>query len=664
MSGFDKIGFDTDVAKTKQAGLPVQPMKQSLSDQKGSIVSMNKRKKIGKISFRVPKKVWIAVGVVAILLGLMGIPAYATYQSGLKTYRESKLIGKALNTQNITLASDEVDKTKKYLKETQNNFRYLLPLKFVPLLNWYYNDAEHVLQAGVYGLDTVKTALTALEPHADILGLKGEGSFSGGSAEDRIRTAVLATSKITPEIDKIAASLEKVQKEIDGIQTWHYPSLLFGKKIHDGISALKDTTDEAATFTTDAKPLVKALPSLMGEAEEKKYLILFQNDKELRPTGGFITAYAVFRVDKGVIHIDRSDDMYKLDDSIPSSAKSAAPEALQKYLKVNTLNLRDTNISPDFITSMDQFRSLYDKASAGVKVDGIIALDTDVLVKTIKILDDQVEAGGMTFTTKQDPRCDCPQVIYELENNISRPVGYIRSDRKSIIGDLLNAILVKALSSSPKIYWGPLFQTLIAETNQKHILFDLYDTEAQKGIYALNAAGRIKDVKGDYLHINESNFSGAKVNIFLKHTVDTTYAIAGDGTITKTVTINYKNPYPASDCNLERGGLCLNAQYKGWVRIYVPKGSELVDSKGSTVKVTTYDELDKTVFDGLASVRTEGVGSFSVTYKLPFKMDGRTLPLLIQKQPGLVDPEYTISVNGKKQESFPLLTDKELEVRK
>jgi len=673
MSGFDKIEF-TEQKSTAGTSNPIRSgQKKSTVDFAGqqsqtsqrvnNISSMARRKKTGSKKISIPpKKAGIIALVVLLLLTLTGIPAYATYQAGLKTYREAKLIGKALNKQDISLASKEIDKTKKDLAETQRNLGFLIPLKFVPLLSWYYNDADHLLKAGDHGLETAKIAVDALEPNADVLGLKGEGTFSGGSAEDRIKTAVMATSKITPQIDKIAASLVLVQKEVDAIKPWHYPKFIFGNKIQTQLSSLQETTDQAATFVTDAKPLVKALPSLLGESESKKYLILFQNDKELRPTGGFITAYAIFKVDKGVITIEKSDDIYKLDDTIPN--KPAAPAPLQKYLKVYTQNLRDTNQSPDFLESMTLFKEMYGRASGKTDVDGIIALDTDVLVKTIKVLDDQVTADGTTFTTKIDPRCDCPQVIYELENNISRPVNYIKTERKSLIGDLLNAILVKALSSSPKIYWGPLFQTLIAETNQKHILFELYDTEAQKGIMALNSAGQIKDFTGDYLHINESNYSGAKVNIFLQRAVESKYDVDKDGAVTKTVTINYKNPYPASDCSLERGGLCLNSTYKGWLRVYVPKGSELVDSKGSQVKVTTYEDLGKTVFEGLVSVRTQGVGSFSVTYKLPFKMDKRTMPLLIQKQPGTVADPYTIIVNGKTEETFPLKTDVETEVTK
>ena len=50
-----------------------------------------------------------------------------------------------------------------------------------------------------------------------------------------------------------------------------------------------------------------------GKGERKKYLILFQNDNELRPTGGFLTAYAVVFVENGKVSPEKSDDIYELD---------------------------------------------------------------------------------------------------------------------------------------------------------------------------------------------------------------------------------------------------------------------------------------------------------------------------------------------------------------
>lgn len=647
MNGFDKIEFNKKDSPKKQ-------------EDNIAMKSDNKKNKLRKkLSFAI-----IISIIVLILIGfLISIPVYNVYNSGLKTYREARILFDAVKKQNIVVASEELVKTKKYLQETQKSLNTLSPLKFIPILAWYYNDADHLITAGSKTLDSAGIAIEAIEPYADVLGLKGQGSFTSGPAEDRIRTAILTASKITPKIDDISVSLSEVEKEMDQIDPAHYPGFLFGNKIQSQLSTIKSFSKNGVAFVNEARPLIKVLPSLLGESEEKKYLILFQNDKELRPTGGFITAYAILRVDKGVIHIDKSEDIYSLDDSIPG--KPSAPEPILKYLpKVYKFNLRDSNLSPDFIESMKTFNSLYDKAGEKVKVDGIISMDTSVLVETIKILDDKITAGGLTFNTKNDPRCDCPQVIYELEDNISRPVNYVKVKRKGLLGELLQALMTKALSSSPKIYWGPLFQTLIAETNEKHILFYLFDKDAQSGIEALNAAGRIKNFDGDYLHINQTNFSGAKVNIFLKEEVENNYDIKSDGTITKTVVIRYKNPHAPSDCNLERGGLCLNAEYRDWFRIYVPKGSKLVESKGSQVKISTYEELDKTVFDGFLTVRPQGIATLTLTYALPFKLASNSpLPLLIQKQAGTYNNKYTVTVNGKTKDAFELLTDKELKLK-
>jgi len=232
------------------------------------------------------------------------------------------------------------------------------------------------------------------------------------------------------------------------------------------------------------------------------------------------------------------------------------------------------------------------------------------------------------------------------------------------LGSLLYAIMDKALKSSPGQYWGPLFQDMFTKISEKHVLLYLYNEQAQDGVEALNAAGRIKPFEGDYLHINQTNFGGAKANLFVKESVTQDLKVEGDGTVTKNLTINYVNPHAPSDCNLERGGLCLNAPLRDWIRIYVPKGSELVDFKGSEVKMTSYEELGKTVFEGFLTVRPKGKATFSISYRLPFKVaKDSPLPLLIQKQPGTDDNEYTIVVKGKEIDKFPLLTDREIKIR-
>lgn len=656
MDGFEKIELSPSSPKVTTSS-PIDTQQPT---------ALNRKSRFSRLGRLRSKKVYVGLLVFFLLfLLLVVIPSVLTIISAKKTYAQVKVTMDAVKKQDIELAGQELKKTRESLKDTQGKLSMLFVMRFIPGPNIYYNDARHLVNAGFHGLDAAEVFVESIEPYADVLGLKGQGSFSGGSAQERIETAVKTMDKVTPKIDDIAENLKLAQKEIDGVNPDHYPAFIAGGKVKNGMITLRTTADEGVAFIDEARPLIKVLPNLLGEPKEKKYLIVFQNDKELRPTGGFLTAYAIFRVDKGVVHVEASEDIYTLDDSIPNSDKESAPEPIATYLpKVPNFNLRDTNLSPDFQESMKTFRELYAKAGRYQDVDGIIAIDTHVLVSVMNILGD-IQVGGKTYSVKNDPRCECPQVIYELEETADRPIQDFRStERKSIIGDLMYEIMNKAFSSSPKLYWGPLVQTGFSEIAKKHVLFSLENPDAQKGLLAVNAGGRIVPFDGDYFHLNEANFGGAKSNLFVEQNLAQEYKVSSDGTITKTVTVNYKNSHKPSDCNLERGGLCLNAPWRDWFRVYVPKGSKLIDSSGSEIKMKTSEELGKTVFEGFLTVRPLGIGRLTLTYTLPFKLEkGSPLPLMIQKQPGTENDEYTIKSKEKTVEKFILDQDKTLKLK-
>lgn len=653
MDGLKKIDFALEKDQSK-----INPIKSSPTVHKSNIMS---KRKLNFGAIRTNRKLQIALGVLVVLFlfVVFGVyfPALRVYKSAKITYADAQAASWAIKTQNVSLASDQLAKTKVDLEKTQKDLSAMGYLAFIPVANFYYNDAYHLTQAGQHGLNAATILVDSIKPYADVLGLKGQGSFVGGTAQQRIETAVKTIGKITPRIDDISKELTIVRTEIDQVNPNHYPSFLAGKKIRSSIDNLRNLTDQSVSIITSAKPLIKILPEVLGEPKEKKYLILFQNDKELRPTGGFITAYSIFRLDSGIVHVDNSSDIYDLDNTISNKPKAPAP--ILKYLpKVSELNLRDTNLSPDFKVSMDEFTKMYKTAGNYKDVDGIIAVDTHALVSAMNVLGD-ISVGGSTFSTKTDPRCDCPQVIYQLEVYADQPAQIVKENRKGIIGELMYAIMNKAFSSSPKQYWGPLFQTMLTEMNEKHVLFNMENQDAQKGFEGLNAAGRILSIDGDYFHLNEANFGGAKSNMFVAEAVNQDYSLQNDGTIQKTVTVDYKNPYAPSDCNLERGNLCLNAVLRNWFRIYVPKGSELISFKGSEVKMITYQELGKTVFEGFLEVRPQGATKLTVTYKLPFKLGSKSnLPLLVQKQGGTGDWAYTLTAGGRTLEEFKLSTDK------
>jgi hypothetical protein len=189
----------------------------------------------------------------------------------------------------------------------------------------------------------------------------------------------LTLDSIVKDVDSIAEDIDQARIRVDKINAQRYPETFRGVKLRSTIEKGITQFDGVASLFVDAKPFLKNLPEFLGAKEEKTYLILFMNDKELRPTGGFLTAYAIFKVNKGKFEVARSDDIYTLDASIAKHPK--APEKILAYHKgVSQFYIRDSNLSPDFAESNKLFDGLYQLSSQKVKYDGIIAMDTYVLV--------------------------------------------------------------------------------------------------------------------------------------------------------------------------------------------------------------------------------------------------------------------------------------------
>jgi len=597
----------------------------------------------------------LVVFLVFLVLGVI-LPAKAIYDSGMETADFAKKAIRAAKDQDITKAIEGIKKTKKSLAKTEENYQRLGWTKLLPFFGNYYKDGQRGLIAAKHGLNAAETSALAVEPYADLLGLKGQGSFVGGSAEERIKTAIGTLDKMIPKLDEIEKELLAARKQLIEIDPDRYPKEIRGQKVRSELKQYLAMADEGILGISEAKPLLKALPKLMGEPKEVRYMVLWQNDKELRPTGGFITGYAIFRIEHGIVHVDESGDIYDLDDKMGTNIK--APEPIAKYhINVPYWHLRDSNLSPDFYESMQDFEKLYKYVGDDRKYAGIITVDTWFLLDIMKILG-PIEIGGVKYTTENEPLCDCPQVIYKLEEYADKPVGYERKSRKDLVGVMLYALMEKALGSSPKLYWGRLFQTGLDALSRKHVLVYLKDRDAQKGIEALGFGGRIKDYDGDYLHINDANFAGAKTNMFTKHYIEYDVEIKDDKLVKK-LKITYKNPYPWSNCDLEAGELCLNGRLRDWVRVYVPEGSKLIKITGSQIKSKNNKDLGKTFFEARVDVDPETRRVLEFEYESPLLVKDGEYKLLIQKQPGTEGHEMIVRVEGF-EEKFNLTTDKEL----
>lgn len=592
--------------------------------------------------------------LLVVVYGLLTVVVAISLRQAVKSTAK---VAEAAKAQDLDGIKKSIGNAKGDFSRTKVILAAFTPLRVIPVLGWYVADAQRGASAAVAGLSATQTLAEAVTPYADVLGLKGKGTFLGGTAQERLSSVVETLSKVTPQLDSVGKDLTIVRKNVDQIQSWRYPNFL-PKKPGEKIDNAKNAIDEVETFITEARPLIEVLPEIMGQNKEKKYLILIQNDKELRPTGGFITAYAIFRVNKGSIQSEGSEDIYHLDATLKKQI--SAPDPIRKYLEVNSLHLRDSNLSPDFVSSMNLFQDLYASSSAKKEYDGIIAVDTQFVLNLIDVLG-PIEALGQKFTADKVDACACPQIIYELEKYADEPVSYEKDDRKGIIGVLMQQIMSKTFEA-PQSKWPNIISTMLASLQQKNILLYFKDAKSQTAVEKVNFAGRIYEYDGDYLHINETNFGGAKSNLYIEEKVKMQVKKDKDQ-LNKKVTIEYKYPRKGDNCNLERkGGLCLAGIYRDWIRIYVPKGSKLIKSSGIEVLLTSSEELDKTVFEGFLTIAPEKTAKLEFEYTSPVKVD-KEYKLLIQKQPGNPGHSYEIDAFGKKQKAFPLAQDKELIVK-
>jgi len=630
----------------------------------------DKPKKAFIIRSRKFKKAYVILTVVILFILFIGGLLLNVFLKGKKVISDAYQLQDAVKSQDIANINTKLADIKISLSSLQSSYKLVSWIKFVPFVGGYVSDGNHLINAGVYGVELGQITLQTIEPYSDLIGLKGGQQASDGekTAADRIDFIVKTIPSLMPKMDEISAKANQVKEEVDMVNPDRYPENIAGKNIRSSLQKGIDLVDNATRLITDGKPLLENAPYFLGIDSERTYLVIFQNDKELRPTGGFLTAYSIMNVNKGKFQPVSSNDIYNIDAKYLPSIP--APQPIIDYIKgpyilSKNLRLRDMNWSPDFYESMNLFTKEAQKV--GVKeIDGVIAVDTQLLVNLLDVIGPVGVPGFGNFTTEEVPECGCPQVIHELESfadvegpivwdPVSGKVVYTppnSDNRKKIIGPLMNSILSNAMGQ-PKEKIPALSEAIFNSLMEKHVLFYMLGEDQQKAVESFGIAGRLSDTQGDYLYINDANLGGRKSNLYVTQEVSEDISISADGTVEKTVTITYNNP--------EKQDGWLNSVLPNWVRIYVPKGSNLITFEGVENQQEPYEELGKTVFAGYFELRPQGVAKVTVKYSLPFKVD-KTYNYLLQKQPGKDSILYNINI-GKKEEEFILKSDITLKYR-
>ncbi len=618
-----------------------------------------------KSSFKPWMKVLLVICIILLAVaGGVAIVGFKASQVAIKLRSQSedaKILGNsaytAFKAQNLPEAETKLKEVKTKVDEMETTYQELAVYGKMPLFSGYFQDGEHAFKAAKASLNGGEKALAAITPYADVLGFKGEGTFTGGTAENRIKMLIETLDKVMPVFDEINTEFKIAEQELAAIDSNRYPEQFKDMKIRSQIVDAQNMAKTTIATLEEFRPVLAQLPDIAGgKGQRKKYLILFQNDNELRPTGGFLTAYAVVYIENGKVTPEKSDDIYELDKKF--TKKIPIPEKLGKYLVTEKLfHMRDMNTSPDFKTSMDLFYSHYKTIKTEPdNIDGIIAIDTQMLTDLVSILGPVEIAGYGTFSAENDKHCDCPQIVYALSEIITRPTPYLRVDRKGILGPMMQSILAKTYGANKQV-WPKLFETAWKGVEGRHIQMYFMDEKAQAAAEAVNGAGRmIAPTNGeDFLAIVNANLGGAKSNLFINYDLKQTVSAPENGQITKTIEITYKNSRKGDNCNLEAGLLCLNARLNDWTRIYVPAGSKLVEGKGFIKELTQYDEAGFTVFDGNFNLEPMSSAKLVVTYTVPYS-DATTYKTTVWKQGGISPFNSMFDVAGGEEQ---VLVDKD-----
>jgi hypothetical protein len=370
--------------------------------------------------------------------------------------------------------------------------------------------------------------------------------------------------------------------------------------------------------------------------QEKTFMILFQNNMELRPGGGYIGSFGILKVKNGKVTLLQTHDLSNFDGRVPDGV--VPPYPIKETLKVTSWKLRDSNWSPDFPTNAKKAEEFYYMGKGEEKFDGIIAINTNILTSFLKATG-PVEIEGYPGTY------DSENAVLNLEYQVEQGAydqGAKRGDRKLVLEPLAKSILEKAysLDNSKKL---ELAEIVLDDLNKKDIQLYFKDAGLNSHAQLAGWSGEINSGwNDDYLAMIDANLGSLKSDYFMKRSFEYRVDFSG-GAPKAQLKITYNHTGKAKDW--------MTSDYLSYLRVYVPRESWLVDAKNIGDKKFV-DELGKKYFGTIVTVKIGQSKTIEFDYNLPKDFSASDYNLLIQKQSGVSDIPGKITIvdeNGKEK---------------
>lgn len=401
---------------------------------------------------------------------------------------------------------------------------------------------------------------------------------------------------------------------------------------------------------SDAVEYTSFLENLLGSNGVKKYIVLFQNNSELRPTGGFPGTYAVVTFKDGRLAGILIDDVYNLDGQLKENI--IPPKPLQ-HITPNW-GMRDANWFIDFSVSAQKTMEFF-KKEAGYEVDGVITMSPRMISDILKVVG-PIEMPEYGYAVSDENFLSTIQAEVEYGDNRIQP--------KRVVVDMAPKLLEKIYSSDPG-QWLNIFNVFVSGLDKKDILMYFRDLNLEQFVAKKGFGGLVKNADKDYLMFTLTNIKGSKTDRVTDNAIKLNSKF---GTLNSKPAIIHK----LTITRQHNGGSSkygfYNKQNPAYARVLVPEGSELLSISGNSdpgyKPLISYSgagfRQDDNLFKfesgfnlngekGVSAYRESGKTGFAfwfitdpgqsktveLEYAVPLNYGADSYGIYIQKQPGL-----------------------------
>ncbi|MFZ2299579.1 MAG: DUF4012 domain-containing protein [Candidatus Moraniibacteriota bacterium] len=446
-------------------------------------------------------------------------------------------------------------------------------------------------------------------------------------------------------------------------------SLNLFQKVSQLLPIAPDTKKEIAVVNTLVQELTKQ------DGKVHVFMVLLQNNHELRPGGGFLGQYAVVKIKNGAIISTVVEDANLLDQRIKdANIKITPPWPLIRYAQAKRWLLHDSNFSPDFPFNAEKAEYFYRLGGGREKFDAVIAVNSDVFNNALKLtgpitvpVESFAYADGIfvkktetkTFTSENGTLAleEAVEKKFLVNDDIDIPAEF-KQNRKNVM-KLIAAEMVKRLNSIGNI--PKIAEFTQNELRTKDVMLFFHDETLQSLVESVHWDGSVaKDWAGDYLMVVDANLGALKTDYYIKRSLAYTVDFTGEHPKAN-VSYTYDHTAPYGDWR--------TSDYHTYTRILAPQGSKYIEpSRRHTGGVLSQDsdDLKKTVFGYKVDALIGQTLETGIEYTLPDTITADGYRLLIQKQSGTGTIPVTVTIktkDGEYTQSFELTKDLNLSIQ-